>query len=361
MPLNVVLRGSGFVSRAGQLGFSLIELVVVIAITSLIGTWAASTWMQHAEDTATRATGIWMLSIKQALDQMLHRQSDVLVGIVEANARGPQYRDVWRPTLEELIGAGHLPRAFPLRAPLAYSVWLRIEPPQGDCLRLGCKIVGSVFAVPASNERRDAEQVTRVGLLLSTIGGHAASVTPMSGPRVKGATIDVENPPYPDMAPLPSGSILMRSFYDSTQYAVFLRQDDQRDASLQGNLRVAKDLQVGGASKSKGRVSAGEYLQVGASAVVGEACESEGLIARASDLGLLVCQQGRWQRVDRGNGGGYLELSGYPCFENDDWIVPKRNPKTGDCTCPPGYEPFLMSVWKHPVLSLHEYSAFLCI
>ena len=100
MPLNVVLRGSGFVSRAGQLGFSLIELVVVIAITSLIGTWAASTWMQHAEDTATRATGIWMLSIKQALDQMLHRQSDVLVGIVEANARGPQYREVWRPTLE---------------------------------------------------------------------------------------------------------------------------------------------------------------------------------------------------------------------------------------------------------------------
>ena len=212
--------------------------------------------------------------------------------------------------------------------------------------------MGSVFAVPASNERRDAEQVARVGLLLSTIGGHAASVTPMSGPRVKGATIDVENPPYPDMAPLPSGSILMRSFYDSTQYAVFLRQDDQRDASLQGNLRVAKDLQVGGASKSKGRVSAGEYLQVGASAVVGEACESEGLLARASDLGLLVCQQGRWQRVDRGNGGGYLELSGYPCFENDDWIVPKRNPKTGDCTCPPGYEPFLMSVWKHPVMSL---------
>ncbi len=361
MVQNVVTSDRGLVFRAGERGFSLIELIMVIAITSLMGTWAASTWMQHAEDTATRATGIWLLSVKQALDQMLHRQSDALVGVVEPNARGPLYRDVWRPTLEELIAAGHLPRAFPLRAPLAYSVWLRIDPPKGDCLRLGCKIIGSVFAVPASNERRDAEQVTRVGLLLSTIGGHAASVTAMSGARVKGATIDVENPPYPDMAPLPPGSILMRSFYDSTQYAVFLRQDDQRDASLQGNLSVAKDLQVGGASKTKGRVSAGEYLQVGASAVAGGACESEGLIARASDLGLLVCQQGRWQRVDRGNGGGYLELSGYPCFENDDWIVRKRNPKTGDCTCPPGYEPFLMSVWKHPVMATHEYSAFLCI
>jgi prepilin-type N-terminal cleavage/methylation domain-containing protein len=358
---SVVSLDGGFVLRTRQRGFSLIEVIIVIAITSLIGTWAASSWMQHAEDSATRATGVWMLSIKQALDQMLHRQSDALVGIVEPNARGFQYRDVWRPTLEELIGAGHLPRGFPLRAPLAYSVWFRIERPQGDCLRLGCKIVGSIFAVPSSNERHDAEGVTRVGLLLSTIGGHAASVTSMSGPRVKGATIDVENPPYPDMSPLPPGSILMRSFYDSTQYAVFLRQDDQRDASLQGNLSVAKDLHVGGASKTKGRVSAGEYLQVGASAVAGGACESEGLIARATDLGLLVCQQGRWQRVDRGNGGGYLELSGFPCFENDDWIVRKRNPKTGNCTCPPGYEPFLMSVWKHPVMSLHEYSSFLCL
>jgi prepilin-type N-terminal cleavage/methylation domain-containing protein len=358
---QVVSFDGGFVSREDQCGFSLIELIVVVALTSLMGTWAASTWMQHAEDTATRATGVWMLSIKQALDQMLHRQSDTLVGIVEPHARGPQYRDVWRPTLEELIAAGHLPPAFPLRAPLAYSVWLRIEPPQGDCLRLGCKIVGSVFAVPASNERRDAEQVTRVGLLLSTIGGHAASVTTMSGPRVKGPTIDVENPPYPDMAPLPPGSILMRSFYDSTQYAVFLRQDDQRDASLQGKLSVAKDLQVGGAIKTTGRVSAGEYLQVGASAAAGGVCESEGLIARASDLGLLVCQQGRWQRVDRGNGGGYVQMSGVPCLENDEWIVRKRNPKTGDCSCPPGYEPFLMSVWKHPVFYLYEYSAFLCI
>jgi prepilin-type N-terminal cleavage/methylation domain-containing protein len=356
-----VPRGLGVAFDQSQRGFSLIELVVVIAITSLIGTWGAATWMQHAEDTATRATGVWLLGVKQALDQMLHRQSDALMGIVEPNARGPQYRDVWRPTIEELIVAGHLPRGFPLRAPLPYSVWLRVDTPQGDCLRLGCKIIGSVFAVPAAHDRREAEQVTRVGLLLATIGAHASAVTSLQATRVKGATNDVPNPPYPDMAPLPQGAVLIRSFYDTSQYAVFLRQDDLRDASLKGNLSIGKDLRIGGAAKITGRVSAGEYLQVEASAVVGAGCEAEGLIARASDLGLAICQQGRWQRVDRGGGGGYLELSGYPCFENDDWIVKKRNPKTGDCTCPSGYEPFLMSVWKHPVMSLHEYSAYLCL
>ena len=71
MAQQVVSFDGGFVSREDQCGFSLIELIVVVAITSLMGTWAASTWMQHAEDTATRATGVWMLSIKQALDQML--------------------------------------------------------------------------------------------------------------------------------------------------------------------------------------------------------------------------------------------------------------------------------------------------
>ena len=346
--------------HSNQSGFSFIELIVVIAITSLIGTWAASSWMQQAEDTATRATGAWMLTIKQALDQMLHRQADVLVGIVERGERGPQYRDVWRPTVEELISAGHLPRAFPLKPPLAYSVWMRIDRPEGDCFRLGCKIVGTVFAVPAPKDHHDAEQVNRVGLLLSTIGGYAAAVTSLSGPRIKGAIIDAQNPPYPDMSVLPLGSILLRSVYDSSKYAVFLRQDDLRDAKLKGNLSVGKDLQVAGASRVTGRVSAGEYLQVGSSAMFDTPCEGEGLIARASDMGLLVCQQGRWRRTDRGNGGGYLELSGFPCFENDDWIVPKRNPKTGDCTCPPGYAPFLVSVWKHPVMSSHEYSAFLC-
>ena len=348
-------------SRAHQRGFSLIELIVVVAITSLIGTWAASTWMQHAEDAATRATGVWLLSIKQALDQMLHRQSDALVGLVESNARGSVYRDVWRPTLDELINAGHLPRGFPLKAPLAYSVWLRVDPPEGDCLRLGCKIVGSLLAVPGVQAGSEAEKVTRVGLLLSTIGGSAAAVTSLSESRVRGATIDVVNPPYSDMPKLPRGSLLVRSFYDSTQYAVFLRQDDLRDTSLKGSLSVAKDLQIGGATKSQGRVSAGEYLQVGASAAADGVCAEEGLIARGHDFGLLVCRNRRWERVDRGNGGGYLELSGFPCFENDDWIVRKRNPKTGDCTCPSGYEPFLMSVWKHPVMSLHEYSAYLCL
>ena len=74
MGQDVVACDGGLVSRAGEHGFSLIELIVVIAITSLMGTWAASSWMQHAEDAATRATGVWMLSLKHALDQMLHRQ-----------------------------------------------------------------------------------------------------------------------------------------------------------------------------------------------------------------------------------------------------------------------------------------------
>ena len=62
------------VTREG--GFALLELIIGMALASLLALWGGSFWMQQAEDAAAQSTGVWLLTVKKAVDQMLVRQAE---------------------------------------------------------------------------------------------------------------------------------------------------------------------------------------------------------------------------------------------------------------------------------------------
>lgn len=357
-------------------GFALLELIIAMALASLLALWGGSVWMQQAEDAAAQSSGVWLLTLKKAVDQMLVRQADMLVGIVPPEPNGSGYRDIWRPTIAELIAAGHLSKGFPNKPALGYEPRVRVFTPEGACLTRGCKIEALVWAQPVAGQLRQANDTNRLGKLLTALEGYGASVHPFLPHRIKGASVDRPNPPSAELAILPVGTIAALSFYDSTQYAQFVRQNDLRDTVLKGKLEVTQgistpaDIVAGATVRAQTRISAGEYLQVGALAAEGGVCEVQGLIGRGVDGNLLSCHQGHWQISGASFGGMFLTHSWRSCQGNQHLAemlfwgmngVNMINPKTGQCNCPAGFSPMLLAAWRFQDHESGEYRSFLCL
>ncbi|MCM0035237.1 MAG: shufflon system plasmid conjugative transfer pilus tip adhesin PilV [Burkholderiaceae bacterium] len=347
--------------RQFQGGFSLFELIVVIAITSLIGVWSATTWVHQSEDVASEAMGSWLMTVKASVDQMLVRQADLLTGLSASTTASADYQDIWRPTLAELQRAGHLPSGFSLRAPLGYDVSIRALKPTGLCLTLGCKLEVLTVVVPQASQANRAENVTRLGTLLASFKGSGASVSQLSPGRVRGPSIDLPNPPAIDLPSLPVGSIVLYSFYDSSAQVSFLRQGDRRDVQLAANMSLAGNLATGGNISSAGRISSSAHLQLGAVAIQGAPCDAAGLLAQSSASGLLICQAGAWRSSAKSEGGFYIDRVGFGCDQHDGIRVERRNPMTGDCSCPPGYRAQLASFWTYPRDSHNDFYTYICL
>jgi hypothetical protein len=365
--------------RTKQSGFSLFEMIVATALTSLIGVWSATTWMQQSDDAASEAMGRWLISVKQSVDQMLVRQADFLTGISAASESSRIYRDIWHPTLDDLMRAGHLATGFSKRPPLGYDLSIKVLKPAGLCLTQGCKLEALTVVTPQSTHLVYAANLTRIGKILSSFGGQGASVSQLSPLRVRGSNVDLPNPPVADMAPLPLGSIVLYSFYDSSAQVSYLRQGDKRDVQLGANLRAAGRIDAGGDIASRGgisasgaitaggsiraaeRISSAGHLQLGAMAIAGTTCEGSGLLAQASAGGLLICQGGVWQRSAKSGGGYFIEFPGFRCDVREGINVDRRNPLTGDCSCPAGYVPQLVSIWRYPHYSYNEFYTYHCL
>jgi hypothetical protein len=158
-----------------------------------------------------------------------------------------------------------------------------------------------------------------------------------------------------------------------------LRQDERRDVKLAANLSVAGRLTTGGdissggeigasgsissngAISAKGRITSLGHFQLGAVEIKGTACDAAGLVAQSSLGGLLVCQGGQWQNSTQSWGGFYIDRVNGGCGSRGEVKMDGRNPMTGDCSCPQGYEPRLISTWRYPHHSYNEYYTYICL
>ena len=362
-----------------QSGFSFFELIVATALTSIIGIWSASTWVQQSEDAPAEAMGRWLMMVKESVDQMLLRRADSFAGLPSSSQSHGVYQDPWHPRLDELVRAGHLAAGFSLRPPLGYDLSIRVLKPDGLCLTRGCKIEVLTIATPQASELAQSGHVMRLGKILASLGGRGASVTHMSPLQIRGPVIQLPNPPVPDMALLPVGSIVLHSFHDTSAQVAFLRQDEKRDVHLGANLGVAGQISTQGNISSKkylsseggistagdivasGKISSSGYLQLGAVAQRGEGCQTSGLLAQSSTGGLLICQRGTWQTSTRSGGGHYILREGFRCGVGDEIELNRVNPMTGTCSCPPGYTNVLISIWQIPSIPGNNLYSYLCM
>ena len=353
--------------RRLEQGFALFELILAIALASLVVAWGASAWMRYLEDALSQATGVWMLTVHNSMSQMLRRESDFMSGLVLDRVGAAEYEDLRAPTVTELIHAGHLPKGFATTPPIPYQISIRISAPEGDCANMGCRIEALIIAQPSANQFEEARDVTRIGNILTAMQGVGASVHPMAPDRIKGPGFETGNQYEGQNNPLPVGTIVSKSFYDSSRFAHLIRRDDQRDTRLEGRLDIKKgissaaDIHARGGLRSDGRMTTGEFLQLQGVAAADQACEVDGLVARSSDSAdLLTCHAGRWRSAG-GRFGGVFSWHSFHGCDSVGFGPVMSNPMTGGCFCPAGFNPVKISRWKDEVSNMDEYRTYICL
>lgn len=319
-------RRSVAASRSGawrkQAGVTLLELIVVLAVSCLIAVWASQRWMASLDDAQVRATGLWLTQLQQGLARMLVEDFDTLSS--DNRHAGLSYADPWSPTVDELRSAGHLPSGFPAQGP--HGVTARIDIWRTGCPGPRCRLDGLVWLpTPWRQAGTDQPDWMRIGLLRLAGEGRVGAVYASQPTQIRSAHFNLPNPPSPELATLPTGSVASWAGMDASEQ-VYVRLHDRRDPDLQGRLTVAGNTSVGGT------------LQIGAAATAGQGCAPAGLLAHDGAGRLLNCVAGIWREPgqDGGHfGGAFYQPEDRPCSYEPG--ARESNPLTGRCRCPPGF------------------------
>lgn len=112
-------------------------------------------------------------------------------------------------------------------------------------------------------------------------------------------------------------NVSAKVFYDSNDMAYYVDPDQESKLN---------------ALSTKGRIKAGEFVELTGVATSGATCSPNGLVGRNSSGGIMSCDSGIWRAPSSGGswGGSYFYSPGHGgCYA--------ANPLTGACACPASY------------------------
>ena len=327
-------------------GFALVELTLVLALVTLAAIWAIQSEVARVRDAAATAAGVWLLEIRNGVQQMLGAHFDDLTRRQSpGDAQGQRlFQDPLRPTLAELKHAGHLPMSFPERSALGFGADIALVVSPG-CPKETCRLDALVMAERAMQVDGREDWSTTASAIMA-MQGWGATVTRRDPGRFRGANVGLPNPLRSDLPPRPVGTLAAWAGLDRASTRNYLRVGDDRDPQFKGNVTVAgkvdgQALSSRGRIDAQGRVSAGELLaqdgmRVLAQVQPGASCHENGVVSRTASGQIVACVGGTWQTPTDGFGGAFGRNTVHGCAViGGEWM---RNPRTGDCSCPAGYK-----------------------
>ncbi len=317
-----------------QAGFSLISLALALALSTAVAIWASNEVVHRIEASAARSTGVWMTQIRLALTDVLSRHAAALSeGKPPLDDEDqPLFGDALRPTLVELRGLGLLPADFPDQSALGFGADIRIARSE-TCPGQPCRLDGIVYAdKPLLKKGTQTPDEVAMASVIASAAGYGGAVWPQAPTLLRGAAYGFPNPLAADTPKYAPGTLALWAGVGAGQpdLSGYVKIRDFRDPDLQGGLSVAGSLETGG------------HVNVGAREVPGHACGAQpGALAKSAAGQLLSCESGIWMQASGGFGGAYSTNYPYGCFHYSG--ISTANPRTGQCSCPPGYAGVVVS------------------
>lgn len=309
-----------------QRGFILLELAIAGLIALLFAIWGAGAWKRDMQQASVNAHHAWMDGVRVAAHRYLLRYGDQLASDLPVGGlKHEGYVDWRQPTIAEFKADGLLSPSYVDIGPMRTQAYVVVA------ARPGCTQPCAPQALVHSTLVRDKKgqqekQQTQVSQWLLAAEGLGGQVSLASPQLVRGPSFSWNNPPRDEMPALPIGTVALVAvgLTDQEQY---LRVRDTRNPDFQGEMAVQGNIASGGS------LSAASYLSIGAQAVRGSVCASEGLIAQEDNAGLLFCRLGFWRSAP-GAGGGFSTNSRYGCATPEGSST--ANPVTKGCWCGTG-------------------------
>lgn len=289
-----------------QGGFTLMEVMVAVAIVTLLAVLAARDLRREGDESAAEATGRYLMQIRSAVVDLQLKHEAWLRGenptglppgsypppptLTWASVAGTQ---VARGGLADLSALGLLPTTIP-RYPTLGDVARFILVRQGTCPGDDCHTSAFVYVchpisaarslrqgaecTPPAGSRGDFDQalLSKVILAAEGYGGHDAR----GSNSVRGPLMDIPRAWF-DFGAQPGHAVIAASL-DATPFGQFVRHGETRPVTLHNTLTVGETIQ-----SNKG-------LLLNTSVAQGAACTVEGLYASTANKMLAVCTGGVW-------------------------------------------------------------------
>lgn len=289
-----------------QGGFTLVEVLIVLAIVTVATVIYAYNLKRGADESAATATGRYLAQIRGALIDLQIKHEAWLRGENVANAPAGTYPTpppvTWRTIagaqiaqggVNDLVSLGLLAASTPRYPPFGDTARF-ILVRQGSCPGEDCHTAAYVFTCHPISDVRSARGSTTctapagkrarfnqylLGQVMSGTegyGGHDAN----SGTNVRGPLMDVPRAWF-GFGP-ERGHAVVAAGLGATPFGQFVRHGETRPVTFHNSLTVA------------GAVQSNTGLLLNTSVSVGAACSPEGLYASTSSKVLAVCSAGKW-------------------------------------------------------------------
>lgn len=265
--INVCVKGKcsmgarSIGARRGRMaGFTLVELMIAVSISALLGVYLAGKNRQEAEESIAEGSAIYISRVASAAQQHVllnwnnYAHNTPIAGVAT----------LLQPTVTELRALGRLNAGFPAAAgSLPTRQSLQIDITRNSCPGAGCQVqVLACTTTPVTLGGADT-RFDLASTMMSKQGGIGGQSLQGAGNTIRGAALNAANP----MGNV-EGIVCGSGSVDTALFERFLVINETRDPNFQGPVTIAgptvinSNVTVTGTAAISGNTNVGICAQI---------------------------------------------------------------------------------------------------